>query len=70
MWLKMAIVVLLVGLVTSLFSGLFFLMQDTDGSRRLVNALTLRIGLTVAVIALIAYGFWSGEFSWNTPWLH
>lgn len=70
MWLKLAILILLAALVVSLFSGLFFLMKDTERSDRLVSALTVRISLTVAVVALIAYGFWSGQFGWNTPWLH
>ncbi len=69
MLLRMAIIVLLVALITSLFSGLFFLMKDTNNSGRLVNALTVRISLTVLLIALVAFGFWSGEFVWNTPWL-
>lgn len=70
MWLKLAILILLAALVASLFSGLFFLMKDTERGSRLVSALTVRITLTVAVVALIAYGFWSGQFGWNTPWLH
>lgn len=70
MWLKLAIVILLAALVASLFSGLFFLIKDSEGNSRLMTALTLRITLTVAVIALITYGFWSGQLGWNTPWLH
>ncbi|WP_150305703.1 twin transmembrane helix small protein [Pseudomonas saliphila] len=70
MWLKLAILILLAALVASLFSGLFFLMKDTERSDRLVSALTVRISLTVAVVLLIAYGFWSGQLGWNTPWLH
>ncbi|HDZ58244.1 MAG TPA: twin transmembrane helix small protein [Pseudomonas xinjiangensis] len=69
MWLKLAILVLLAALVTSLFSGLFFLMKDTGSSNRLVHALTVRIALTVALMGLIAFGFWSGQLGWNTPWL-
>lgn len=70
MWLKITIVLLLAALAISLFSGLFFLMKDTDNSGRLVNALSVRIVLTVLVVILIAYGFWSGQLGWNTPWLH
>lgn len=70
MWLKLAILVLLAAIVISLFSGLFYLVKDTNGSARLVSALSVRIGLTVMVVALIAYGFWSGQFAWHTPWLH
>lgn len=70
MWLKLVILALLLAILVSLFSGLFFLVKDTDGQSRLVNALSVRITLTVAVMVLIAYGFWSGQFTWNTPWLH
>lgn len=70
MWLKITILLLLAALAVSLFSGLFFLMKDTDNSGRLVNALSVRIVLTVLVVILIAYGFWSGQLGWNTPWLH
>ncbi|WP_022962071.1 twin transmembrane helix small protein [Halopseudomonas pelagia] len=70
MWLKLVILALLLAIVVSLFSGLFFLVKDTNGSGRLVTALSVRIGLTVAIMLLIAYGFWSGQFAWNTPWLH
>lgn len=70
MWLKLVILALLLVILISLFSGLLFLVKDTDGQSRLVTALSVRIGLTVAVMLLIAYGFWSGQFTWNTPWLH
>lgn len=70
MWLKLAILALLLAIVVSLFSGLLFLVKDNKGSTRVVSALSVRIGLTVAVMLLIAYGFWSGQFVWNTPWLH
>ncbi|MEH6567256.1 MAG: twin transmembrane helix small protein [Halopseudomonas sp.] len=71
MWLKVAIVVLLAAVICSLFSGLFFLMKDNDNRKgRVVKALTLRITLTVMLMALVGYGFWSGELNWSAPWLH
>lgn len=70
MWLKLTILALLLAILVSLFSGLFFLVKDTGGQSRLVTALSVRIALTVATMLLIAYGFWSGQFVWNTPWLH
>lgn len=70
MWLKLVILALLLAIVVSLFSGLFFLVKDVNGQGRLVTALSVRIGLTIAIVLLIAYGFWSGQFVWNTPWLH
>ena len=70
MWLKLTILMLLALIVISLFSGLFFLMKDTDGRGRLVTALSVRISLTILLLGLIAWGFWSGILVWNTPWLH
>lgn len=70
MWLKVTILLLLAALAVSLFSGLFFLMKDTGNQGRLVTALTVRISLTVAVVLLLVYGFWSGQLGWNAPWLH
>ena len=70
MWLKLAIVMLLAMIVISLFSGLFFLMKDSSGRGRLVTALSVRISLTILLMGLIAWGFWSGNLVWNTPWLH
>ena len=70
MWLKLAIVMLLALIVISQFSGLFFLMKDSSGRGRLVTALSVRISLTILLMGLIAWGFWSGNLVWNTPWLH
>lgn len=69
MWLKIIIVLLLVAIVISLFSGALFL-RDAESGGRLLNALTLRISLTVMVMVLIAWGLWSGQLQWGAPWLH
>lgn len=70
MLLKLVILILLVALIASLFSGLFYLMKDTDNTGRVFTALSFRIGLTVALMLLVTWGFWSGQLGWNTPWLH
>ena len=44
--LKAAIVLLLLATLISLFSGLLFLVKDQGRGPRVVNALTLRVGLT------------------------
>ena len=59
--LKVAIVVLLVATLVSLFSGLFFLVRDEGRSSRLVTALSVRVTLTAITLALIAWGFYSGQ---------
>ena len=48
---------MLVGVLGSLFSGLFFPYRDRDGGLRTVKTLTLRIGLSIAIFALLLIGF-------------
>lgn len=64
--LKTAIVILLLATVASLFSGLLFLIKDED--RRLSNALTLRVTLSGLTVALLAWGFYSGQLVSHAPW--
>lgn len=66
--LKAAIVILLLATVASLFSGLFFLVKDEGHSNRLVTALTVRVVLAVITVALIAWGFFSGQLVSQAPW--
>jgi len=66
--LKVAIVLLLLATVVSLFSGLFFLVKDEGRSSRVVNALTVRVTLTALTVALIAWGFYSGQLTPHVTW--
>jgi hypothetical protein len=66
--LKAAIVILLLATVASLFSGLVFLVKDDDQSSRVVNALTVRVILAALTIALISWGFYSGQLVSHVPW--
>ncbi|PMV23787.1 MULTISPECIES: twin transmembrane helix small protein [unclassified Pseudomonas] len=66
--LKAAIALMLIATVVSLFSGLFFLVKDEGNSNRLVNALTLRVVLAVITLALITWGFFSGQLVSHAPW--
>ncbi|MFL9813756.1 twin transmembrane helix small protein [Stutzerimonas sp. VN223-3] len=59
--LKAAIVLLLVATLVSLFSGLFFLVKDEGRSSRMVTALFVRVSLSALTIALIAWGFYTGQ---------
>ncbi|NKQ13100.1 MULTISPECIES: twin transmembrane helix small protein [unclassified Pseudomonas] len=59
--LKAAIVLLLVATLVSLFSGLFFLVKDEGRTSRVVTALFVRVSLTALTVALIAWGFYSGQ---------
>ncbi|KRW60832.1 twin transmembrane helix small protein [Pseudomonas sp. TTU2014-080ASC] len=66
--LKVTIVLLLLATVISLFSGLVFLVRDEGRSTRLVNALTVRVSLTAVTVALIAWGFFSGQLVSHVTW--
>jgi hypothetical protein len=66
--LKVAIVLLLLATVVSLFSGLFFLIKDEGRSSRVVNSLTVRVTLTALTVALIAWGFYSGQLVPQVTW--
>ncbi|WP_019341404.1 twin transmembrane helix small protein [Stutzerimonas stutzeri] len=59
--LKVAIVLLLVATLVSLFSGLFFLVKDEGRTSRVLTALFVRVSLTALMVALIAWGFYSGQ---------
>ncbi len=58
----MRIVVVLAFLVIlgSLGSALFYLMKDKGTTNRTVNALTVRIGLSVAVFVMLLLAHWMG----------
>ena len=66
--LKIIIVLLLLAVVISLFSGLFFLVKDGGKTRRVVNSLAVRVGLSVRLLVLILVALWTGDLSLNpTP---
>jgi hypothetical protein len=50
---KFLILLLLGAIVVSLGSGLFHLVSDEGKSKRMVNALTVRIGLSVLLFVLL-----------------
>lgn len=68
--LKAAIVILLIGVLISLFSGLGFLFKDTDttDSKRTLTALGIRITLAATLLALTGYGIYSGGLALDAPW--
>ncbi|HPU79622.1 MAG: twin transmembrane helix small protein [Candidatus Accumulibacter sp.] len=54
---KLIVILLLFGVVGSLFSGLFFLYRDRGAGVRTAQALTLRIGLSILIFVLLLVGF-------------
>lgn len=66
--LKVLIVVLMLAIVVSLFSGLFFLIRDGGKTNRVLNSLALRVALSVALLAVILLALWQGGLELNpTP---
>ena len=61
---KTILVVLLLAIVASLFSGLFFLMKDDSRERRVLTALKVRVGLSIALLIFLALAFSQG---WLEP---
>ena len=57
---KIILVVLLILVVISLFSGLYFMYQDKGKSRRTVVALTIRVALSVTIFMIVIAGFVMG----------
>jgi len=58
------IVGFLILIVWNLGAGLYYMLVDKSDSKRSVNALTRRIALSVALIAMLVLAIWMG---WITP---
>ncbi|HZX32813.1 MAG TPA: twin transmembrane helix small protein [Rhodocyclaceae bacterium] len=56
---KPLVILMLLAIVASLFSGLFFLYRDRGAGTRAVRALTVRIGLSIGlfIILMVAFRF-------------
>ena len=54
---RVLVILLLLAIVGSLFSGLFYLYRDLGAGERTARALTLRIGLSIALFLLLLVGF-------------
>jgi len=60
MYTKIIVVLFLIFIVGSLFSGLYYLVKDKGTSERTVRALTLRISLSVILFILLMIGYATG----------
>lgn len=60
MLIKIIVVCILFVIIGSLFSALYFLAKDKDRGERTVKALTLRIGLSIALFILLMLGYLTG----------
>ncbi|HZV55067.1 MAG TPA: twin transmembrane helix small protein [Rhodocyclaceae bacterium] len=55
---KLFAVLMLLAIVASLFSGLYFLYRDRGAGTRAVRALTVRVGLSVFLFVMLLVAFY------------
>jgi len=58
------ILIFFIFIIYSLGSALYYMMYDGGKSKRMVKALTLRVGLSIALFLVILFSFWMG---WIKP---
>lgn len=61
MWLQFLIALVFIAMVISLAAGAGFLLRDDATSKRLLISLKWRVALACILMAMLIFGFWSGE---------
>ena len=56
------VIAVLLMIVASLGSAVFFMMHDRGNSTRMVKALAIRVGLSVALFLFLMLGYYFGLF--------
>ena len=59
---RIVVIASLILIMASLGSALYYMMTDRSGSNRTVNALTVRVGLSVALFLFLVLGRHYGWF--------
>jgi hypothetical protein len=59
---RYAVIAVLLMIVASLGSAMFFMMRDRSGSSRMVKALAVRVGLSLALFVFLMAGYYFGLF--------
>ncbi len=67
MLIKLFIVFLLLLIIGSLGSGIFYLLQDNGKSNRVVRALTVRISLSILAFLVLMGSYYFGLIEPNHP---
>lgn len=57
---RLIIVIILVAILASLFSGMYFMIKDRGQSTRNVKALSIRIGLSIFLFLLLIIAYMTG----------
>ena len=60
MAIKIIIIVMFLVILVSLGAALYYLIQDKGTTKRTVNALTIRITVSVSIILLLIVGYYAG----------
>ncbi|MGK0440910.1 MAG: p-aminobenzoyl-glutamate transporter AbgT [Pseudohongiellaceae bacterium] len=70
MWLKVVIIILLITLFISLFTGFGFLVKDQGAKRKdgLWNSISVRLAIAVLLMAFTTYGVLTGQLTSQAPW--
>lgn len=63
---KLVLLILLLAIVASLASGLWFLAKDDQGSTRVLTALKIRVALSALLIGFLVFGYLQGWISPNS----
>ena len=57
---RFVVILAFLGILGSLGSALLYLMRDRGGSNRTVNALTVRIGLSIVLFLFVLFAYHMG----------
>ena len=57
---RYVVILAFLGILGSLASALYYLMHDKGGTNRTVNALTVRIGLSIALFLFVLFAHYMG----------
>jgi uncharacterized membrane protein len=60
---RLIIIAVFIAILASLFSGMYFMLHDKSASTRNVKSLSIRIGLSLALFALLIVAYYLG-------WIH
>jgi len=63
---KLILIIILLAIIISLASGLWFLANDDQGSSRVLAALKIRLVLSAILIGFLIFGYYQGWILPNT----
>jgi uncharacterized membrane protein len=63
---RLIIILFLIAIVGSLFSGMYFMVHDKSSSTRNVKALSIRIGLSLLLFVLLIVMYFTGVIKPNS----